>query len=160
MEPIQLLSQRASTNEIKSNQASSSWKVLFASLSQSSVVPNLNDLGALPLFLPKCTSENTLVELKLSSNASSQPFFCPLGNADSQKLKLMTGKNLFWEMSWRKGNKKSWKYPVTTIPKWSFPPNLEIQYRRKEKKEKRWSTSKELKLFIWTEPNWLLIVSL
>lgn len=99
MEPIQLVSQRASTNEIKSNQASFLWKVLFASLSQSSVVPNLNDLGALPLFLPKCNSESTLVELKLSGSALSQPFFCPLGNADSQKLKLMTGKDLFWEMS-------------------------------------------------------------
>lgn len=65
------------------------------SLSQSSIVPNLNDLGALPLFLPKCTSENALVELKLFGKALSQPFFCPLGNADSQKLKLLTGKDPF-----------------------------------------------------------------
>lgn len=95
MEQIELVSQKTSTNQITSNQASSSWEILFASLSQSSVVPNLNDLGVLPLFLPKCTSENTLVELKLFGNASSQPFFCPLGHADSQKLKLFTGKDPF-----------------------------------------------------------------
>jgi len=92
------------------------------------------------LLLPKRTSESTLAELKLFSVASSQPFFFLTGESpvsvlpNWQREGSVLRNALKEERKYLKGNKKSWKYPTSTIPKWSSPPafHLEIQYRTEE----------------------------